>query len=70
MFENREMWRLFGPKRDEVIGDWRKLHNDELNYLYCLTNDIPMIKSKIMRWEVYVARMGRGEMHTGLWRNT
>jgi hypothetical protein len=70
VFENRVMWRVFGPKRDEVTGDWRKLHNDELNYLYCSPNGVPMIKSRRMRWAKHVARMGRGEVHTGLWKET
>jgi hypothetical protein len=66
---NRGMWRIFGPKRDEVTGDWRKIHYEELNYLYCSPNIIPMNKSRRMRWVEHVARMGR-EVHTGLWRET
>jgi hypothetical protein len=50
--------RIFGPKRDEVTGDLRKLHNEELHKLYSLPNIIRMIKSRRMRWEGYVARMG------------
>jgi hypothetical protein len=49
--------RIFGPKRDEVTGDWRKLHNEELHNLYSSPNIIGMIKSR-MRWAGYVARMG------------
>ena len=50
--------RLFGPKRDEVTGEWRKLHNEELNNLYCSTNIFRVIKSRKMRWSGHVARMG------------
>jgi hypothetical protein len=70
VFENREMWRIFVPKRDAVIGDWKTLHNEKLNYLYCSPNSIPINKSRRMRWVEHVARMRRGEMHTGLWRKT
>jgi len=50
--------RLFGPKRDEVTGEWRKLHNEELNDLYCSPNIVRVIKSRIIRWAGHVARMG------------
>ena len=46
------------PKRDEVTGEWRKLHNEELNDLYSLPNIVPVIKSRRMRWAAHVARMG------------
>jgi hypothetical protein len=49
VFENRVLGRVFGPKRDEVVGDWRKLHNEELHNLYCSPNMIRMIKSRRMR---------------------
>jgi hypothetical protein len=52
--------RLFGPKRDELTGEWRKLHNEELNYLYSSPNNLRVIKSRRMRWAVHVARMGEG----------
>jgi hypothetical protein len=58
VFENRELRRIFGPKRDEVTGNWRKLHNEELHNLYCSPNIIRMIKSRRMRWAGNVARMG------------
>jgi hypothetical protein len=58
MLENRVLRRIFGPKRDEVTGDWRKLHNEELHNLYYSTNIIRMIKSRRMRWKRQVARMG------------
>jgi len=58
VFENRVLRRIFGPKRDEVTREWRKLHNDELNHLYSSPNSVRVIKSRIMRWAGYVARMG------------
>jgi hypothetical protein len=57
VFENRAL-RIFGLKRDEVTGGWRKLHNEELHDLYTSPNTIGMIKSRKMRWAGYVARMG------------
>jgi len=50
--------RIFVPKRDEVAGEWRKLHNEELNNLYTSPNIVRVIKSRIMRWAGHVARMG------------
>jgi hypothetical protein len=58
VFENRVLGRIFGPKRDEVTGDWRKLHNEELHNLYSSPNIIRMIKSRRIRWAGHVARMG------------
>ena len=49
--------RVFGPKRDEVTGEWRKLHNEELNDLYSLTNIVRVVKSRRLRWAGHVARM-------------
>ena len=59
VFENRVLWRIFGPKREEGRGEWRKLHNEGLNDLYCLPNIVRVIKSRRMRWAGNVARMGR-----------
>jgi hypothetical protein len=64
-FENRLLRRILGPKRDEVTGGWRKLHNEELLNLYSSPNRT--IESRRMRWERHVARMGRSEMHVGPW---
>jgi hypothetical protein len=58
VFENRVVRRIFGPKRDEVTGDWRKMHNEELHGLYSSPSIIRMIKSRRMRWAEHVARMG------------
>ena len=58
MFENMVLSRIFGPRRDEVTGEWRRLHNEELNDLYSSPNIVRMIKSRRMRWAGHVARMG------------
>jgi hypothetical protein len=60
VFENRVLRRAFGRKRDEVTGEWRKLHNEELSDLYSLTNIVRVVKSRRMRWTGHVARMGEG----------
>ena len=60
VFENRVLRRVFGPKRDDVTGEWKKLHNEELSDLYSLPNIVRVVKSKRMRWEGHVARMGEG----------
>ena len=62
MFENMIVRKVFGPKRDEITGEWRRLHNEELHDLYSSTNVIRVIKSRRMRliW-------GRGEVHAGFW---
>jgi hypothetical protein len=65
VFQNRVLRRIFGPKRDDVTEDWRKLHNEGLCNLYSLPNIIRMIKSRRMRWTGHVARMGRRGMHIG-----
>jgi hypothetical protein len=58
VFENRVLRRIFGPKRDEVTGDWRRLHNEELNDLYSSLNIIRVITTRRLRWAGHVARMG------------
>jgi hypothetical protein len=60
VFENRVLRRVSGPKRYEVTGEWRKLHNEELNDLYSLPNIVRVVKSRIMRCAGHVARMGGG----------
>jgi hypothetical protein len=59
VFENRELSKIFGPKREED-GSWRKLHNDELHDLYSSPHIVRVIKSRRMRWAGHVARMGEG----------
>ena len=57
VFENMVLRRIFGPRRDKVRGEWRRLHNEELNDLYCSPNIVRVIKSRRMRWTGHVARM-------------
>ena len=65
VFENMVLMRIFGPRRDEVTGEWWRLHNEELNDLYHSPNIVRMIKSRRMRWAGHVARMGEEK---GLYR--
>jgi hypothetical protein len=58
MFKNRVLRRIFGPKRDDVTGEWRKLHSEELHNLYSSSDIIRQVKSRRMRWAGHVARMG------------
>jgi hypothetical protein len=63
VFENRVLRRIFGPKRDEVTGEWRKLHNDEFHNLYSSPSVIRKIKLRRMRWLGHVAQMEEKRMH-------
>jgi hypothetical protein len=65
VFENRVLRRIFGPKTDEATGEWRRLHNEELNDLYSSPNIIWVIKSRSMRWVGHITR--KREVHTGFW---
>ena len=65
MFENMVFGRISGPKRDAVTGEWKRLHNEELNDLYSSPNIVWVIKSRRMRWAGHVARMGE---YSGLYR--
>jgi hypothetical protein len=67
VFENRVLRRIFGPKRDEVTGRWRKLHNEELRDLFSLPGIIRIIKLWRMTCAAHVARMGRRGTGTGYW---
>jgi hypothetical protein len=58
VFENKVLRRIFEPRRDEVTGDWRRLHNEEINVLYSSPNIVRVIKSRRMRWTGHVARTG------------
>jgi hypothetical protein len=58
VFENRVLKRIFVPKRDEMAGEWRKLHNEELHDLYSSPSIIRIVKSRRMRWAGHIARMG------------
>jgi len=70
MFENRVLRRIFEPKREQLTGEWRKLHYEELSEFYSSPNIFCVTKSRIIRWAGHVARMGRGEVHTRLrWGN-
>ena len=60
MFENRVLRRIFGPMWDKVTREWRRLHNEELNYLYAWPHIVRVIKSRIMRWARHGARIGEG----------
>jgi len=58
VFENRVLRRIFGPRRDEVTVEWRRLHNEELNDLYCSPNIVRVMKWRRMRWAGHVVRIG------------
>ena len=65
VFENRVFRRVFGPKRVEVTGEWRKLHNEEFSDLYSLPNIVRVLIWRRMRWEGHVGRMGEGRVLVG-----
>ena len=67
MFENMVLRRIFGLRRDEVTGEWRRSHNEELNDLYCSPNIVRVIKFRRMRWTGHVARMGEERVVIGSW---
>jgi len=62
VFDNRLLRRVFGPKRDEVTGEWRKLYNEELRDFYSLPSIVRVVKSRRMRWAGHVAHMGEGRV--------
>ena len=64
MFENRVLKRIFGPKREEVTKEWRKIHHEEFNDLYSSPNIFRVIKSRRMRWAVHIARIGERLVYT------
>ena len=65
MFENMVLRRIFGPRRDEVTGEWRRLHYEDINDLYSSPNIVWVIKSRRMRWARHVARMGEERWFRG-----
>jgi len=67
VFENMVLWRIFGPRRDEVKGECRRLYNEELNDLYSSPNIVRVIKSIRMEWAGHVARMSEGGGGIGSW---
>ena len=67
MFQNMMLRRIFGPRRYEVTGEWRRLYNEELNDLYSSPNIVRVIKSRRKRWAGHVARMGEERGCIGSW---
>jgi hypothetical protein len=70
VFKNRELRRIFGAKRKEVTGGWRKVHNEEFHSLYPSPSIIRMIKLRRIRWEGHLACIGRRGMHIGFGGNS
>jgi hypothetical protein len=67
VFEDRVLRRIFGPKRDELVGGWRNLHDEELHNLYSSPNIIRVTKSRRIKWAEHVASMGIRRIHIGFW---
>jgi hypothetical protein len=67
MLENRVRRKIFGPERDMVTGEWRRLQNEELYAVYSSPNVIRMTKSRRTRWAWHLALMGKGGVHKGFW---
>jgi hypothetical protein len=67
VFENRVLRGILGPKRDEVTGDWRQLHNEELHDLYCSSNIVRVIKARRIRWVGHVVRIGENRVIFSVW---
>jgi hypothetical protein len=67
VFENRMLRRVFGPKRDEMVGGWGKLHNEDRHNFYSMSSIIRMLESRRMRWVGHAAHMGERGMHIGFW---
>jgi hypothetical protein len=70
VFENKVLRKIFGQKRDEVTGEWRKLHNEDLRDLNSSPSIIRIIKSRRLRWASHVARMGRRGTRIDYWRES
>ena len=64
VFENRVLWRICGPKRDEVTAEWRKIHKEELNDLYSSPSIVQVIISRRMEWAEHLARLGGVKVYT------
>ena len=67
LVENRVLRRISGPRRDELTGEWRRLHNGELYALYASLNILRVIKLRRMRWAGHIARIWKNEVHTWVW---
>ena len=65
VFDNIILSKMFGPKKDEMSEEWKRLRNEELCDVYCSPNVTRVIKSRKVRWAVHVARIGREDMNTG-----
>jgi len=68
VFENRVLRMIFGPERDDIMGEWRRIHNEELNDLHSSSNTFQLIKSSRMKWVGHVAGTGKVKEHAGFWQ--